>query len=163
MTKSSRTTRSSGGAGRKPAGSARKGHRGPSRLITSDDLYLFNEGSHFRLYDKLGAHPLEAGGVHFAVWAPNAARVSVIGDFNGWRPERDALEPTQSSGIWRGIAPDAAEGACYKFHVESNHSGYVVDKADPFAFCTEEPPKTASVVWQSHHEWADTEWMTGRR
>jgi 1,4-alpha-glucan branching enzyme len=90
--------------------------------LTDEDVYLFAEGTHGRLADKLGAHP-GPGGTSFAVWAPNAARVSVVGDFNGWDPETHALEPVRSSGIWSGRVEEAASGDVYKFHVRSRHRG----------------------------------------
>ena len=117
--------------------------------LTADDLYLFAEGTHGRLASKLGAH-VRPDGTSFAVWAPNAERVSVIGDFNGWDPGSAPLEPVASSGIWSGRIEGAHEGQTYKFHIRSRHAGYRVDKADPFAFRAETPPKTGSIVWDSH-------------
>src|SRR5712692_10377366 len=117
----------------------------PTTLLTAHDLYLFNEGTHYRLYDKLGAHPLTVNGVagtHFAVWASAAERVSVLGDFNGWRPGVHPLKPRESSGIWEEFVPGVGLGACYKYHITSRYHGYRVDKADPFAFRSEVPPKT---------------------
>jgi 1,4-alpha-glucan branching enzyme len=134
-------------------------------LLTDDDLYLFNEGTHYALYDKLGAHLIEvdgAPGTHFAVWAPNARAVSVIGDWNGWQPGRHRLEPHASSGIWEGFVPSLAEGALYKFHIESQYAGFRVDKADPFGVQHEAPPRTASIVRQLDFEWHDQEWMANR-
>ena len=100
------------------------------------DLHLFNEGSHLRLWEKLGAHPGTAGGragTHFAVWAPAADRVSVIGDWNGWRPDAAPLAPRSDPGIWEGFVPGVTRGARYKYHVASRYGGYQVDKADPLA------------------------------
>ena len=134
-------------------------------LLTADDLYLFNEGNHFRLYDKLGAHVLggpQGRGVAFAVWAPDAESVSVIGPFNDWEPTVDVLVPTGTSGIWHGFVAAAEVGSAYKFHVRSRYRGYRADKADPFAFRTEVPPKTASVVWDLAYDWRDAEWMAER-
>ena len=134
-------------------------------LITDDDVYLFNEGTHSRLYLKLGAHPLPKGspeGTYFAVWAPNANRVSVIGDFNGWRTSADPLRPRAASGIWEGFVPGVAPGALYKFHIVSRLHGYSVDKADTFAFRAEQPPRTASIVTDLAYSWGDAEWMAGR-
>ncbi len=94
--------------------------------LTPQDLYLFNEGSHVRLYDKLGAHPATVGGVpgyRFAVWAPNADYVAVIGDFNGWDPGKLPLHPVGSAGVWAGFAPGVGAGTCYKYHV-ANPNGY---------------------------------------
>ncbi|HKJ93036.1 MAG TPA: 1,4-alpha-glucan branching protein GlgB [Longimicrobiales bacterium] len=140
------------------------GAAGPSRL-TDADLYLFNEGSHFRLYEKLGAHLDVVGnraGTHFGVWAPNARSVSVVGAFNGWDPRVSPLAPRAQSGIWEGFVPDVGAGALYKYHIVSNHNGYRVDKADPFGFRHEEPPRTASVVADLEYEWGDAEWMRMR-
>src|SRR5689334_7966794 len=103
-------------------------------VLSNDDLYLFNEGSHFRLYDHLGAHPeVRDGraGTHFAVWAPSAAYVHVIGDFNGWNRDVTPLYPNGTSGIWSGFVPGVGDGAIYKYHIRSHHNGYRVDKADP--------------------------------
>jgi 1,4-alpha-glucan branching enzyme len=129
--------------------------------LTADDLYLFAEGTHGRLASKLGAHLLPDG-TSFAVWAPNAERVSVIGDFNGWDPGSDPLESVASSGIWSGRVEGSHEGQTYKFHIRSRFAGYRVDKADPFAFRTETPPKTGSVVWDLTYDWGDAEWLGAR-
>ena len=104
-----------------------------SRELSADDLYLFAEGTHGRLADKLGAHPHDAG-TSFAVWAPNAEGVSVVGAFNGWNVEADPLSPVRSSGIWSGDVGSARPGHAYKFHIRSRLAEYRVDKADPFAF-----------------------------
>ncbi len=135
-------------------------------LLTDQDLYLFNEGTHLGLADRLGAHPAirdGAEGVIFAVWAPNAAEVSVIGDFNDWRPSRDQLRPRATSGIWEGFVPDVRRGARYKYHVVSRQNGYRPDKADPVGFFHEVPPDQASVVWSLEYEWSDGAWMETRR
>jgi 1,4-alpha-glucan branching enzyme len=140
--------------------------RRPRSLLTKDDLYLFNEGTHNKLYEKLGAHPRSVGGVagtNFAVWAPNAERVSVIGDFNGWDDGQHPLSPVGSSGIWEGFIPGTRQGARYKYRIWSRHHGYRVDKADPFGFMHETPPATASVVWDPAHEWGDGEWLAQRQ
>ncbi len=129
------------------------------------DLHLFNEGRHTRLYEKLGAHPArrhDQAGTLFRVWAPNAARVSLVGDFNGWQPGERVLEPVGRSGIWEGFVPGIGRGARYKYHVESRMGGYRVDKADPFGFHHEIPPRTASIVWDLLYRWDDGEWMRGR-
>ncbi len=134
-------------------------------LLTDDDVYLFNEGSHFRLYEKLGAHSVDADGqpgTHFAVWAPNAKQVSVVGDFNGWDVAAHPLRPRDSSGIWEGFCPGMSSGGLYKYHIRSRHKGYTVEKTDPFAFHCEIPPKTASVVWSLDYTWGDREWMSRR-
>src|SRR5256885_5007289 len=135
-------------------------------LFSEQDLFLFNEGTHFRLYEKLGAHPLKVGdveGTYFAVWAPNAAQVSVIGEFNGWDKASHPLQLEGESGIWHGFFPGLGKGTVYKYHVASRYNGYQADKADPFALYTETPPKTASLVWDLAYEWGDRRWMAGRR
>ncbi len=135
-------------------------------LLTEDDLYLFNEGSHFRLYEKLGAHPLTVNnqkGTYFAVWAPDARQVSVTGDFNGWDKASHPLQPRGQSGIWEGFVPGIGKGAIYKYNITSRYKGYRVDKADPLAIYDEIPPKTASIVWDMDYTWGDREWMEKRR
>ena len=135
-------------------------------LFTDSDLYLFNEGSHFRLYDKLGAHRVEhAGttGTYFAVWAPNANHVSVIGEFNGWKNDKHVLQPKGKSGIWEGYFPKVGKGTLYKYHIGSRFDGYRADKADPFSIFNEIPPKFASIVWDLEYQWNDQPWMAERR
>jgi 1,4-alpha-glucan branching enzyme len=134
-------------------------------LLGKQDFYLFNEGSHYRIYEKLGAHPMTVDGVAgtcFGVWAPNAREVSVIGDFNGWNGEAYKLSPRGDSGIWEGFLPGIVKGTLYKYRIVSQHNGYVGDKADPVAMYYEQPPRTASVVWDLDYEWSDKEWMAGR-
>ena len=135
-------------------------------LLTDNDIYLFKQGSHFRLHHKLGAHLLTvdgAEGTYFAVWAPNAERVAVMGDFNQWDNHSHPLKVREDgSGIWEGFVPGVTRGANYKYHIESRYNGYRVDKGDPFAFWWECPPKTASVVWDLEYEWRDGEWMKSR-
>ena len=129
------------------------------------DLHLFNEGTHYRLHDKLGAHLMTADGVagtYFAVWAPNARAVSAVGDFNGWSRDRHPLRERGSSGIWEGFIPGVLPGTRYKYHVASRHNDYRVEKADPFAFTSETPPKTASIVSGLDYTWADQAWMAAR-
>ncbi|WP_096894131.1 1,4-alpha-glucan branching protein GlgB [Candidatus Scalindua japonica] len=134
--------------------------------ITEHDIYLLKEGSHYRLYDKLGAHIINNGkdnGAAFAVWAPNAERVSVTGDFNGWNSESHALYARQDgSGIWEGFISGISGGDIYKYHIHSKYNNFRAEKGDPFAFYWEQPPKTASVVWNLHYEWNDSEWITNR-
>jgi 1,4-alpha-glucan branching enzyme len=135
-------------------------------LISDDDLYLFNEGSHYRLHEKLGAHLTSLGGVegtYFAVWAPNARQVSVIGNFNGWNRSSHQLHPKGQSGIWEGFIPGIGNGTLYKYYIVSHHRNYRVEKADPFACFSEIPPKTASIVWDLGYKWEDREWMAKRR
>ncbi|MDP2046395.1 MAG: alpha-amylase family glycosyl hydrolase, partial [Deltaproteobacteria bacterium] len=134
-------------------------------LLTDDDLYLFNEGNHYRLYHKLGAHGLKdqgATGTYFAVWAPDAEQVWVTGDFNGWDKASHPLAHRAQSGIWEGFIPGLGPGALYKYHVASKYGAYRVDKADPFAFAFEGPPRTASIVWGLDYAWEDGDWMAQR-
>ncbi len=126
------------------------------------DLHLFNEGRHYRLADKLGAHVLAEGGVAFAVWAPGARSVSVIGTFNGWEKGRHPMRAKGQSGIWELVIPEAKDGDTYKYHIESHSNGYRVDKADPFAFQQETPPRTGSVVRSLEYQWGDAAWMGTR-
>ena len=140
--------------------------KGSTNLLRSDDLYLFNEGSHVRLYEKLGAHFVkveQTEGVNFGVWAPDAERVCVIGDFNGWRCDVNDLHPVKQSGIWEGFVAGAKQGQCYKFHITSRYHRYNVEKADPYAFFSEVPPRTASVIWDLHYAWSDQAWMENRQ
>ena len=133
--------------------------------LTNDDLHLFNEGSHFHLYDKLGSHPMERDGeqgVYFAVWAPNAECVYLMGDFNHWSKSECLLSPKGESGIWEVFVPGIKTGVCYKYHIRSKWNHFEVDKADPFANRYEIPPKTGSVVHTSKYEWNDSEWMENR-
>jgi 1,4-alpha-glucan branching enzyme len=134
--------------------------------LTDHDVYLFRQGRHSRLYEKLGAHMMSVKnvtGVHFAVWAPNARAVSVIGDFNGWRPGSHPLHSRQDGcGIWEGFIPGVVAGAHYKYHLTSQNGHYRVEKADPFALRTEVPPRTASIVWGLEYDWGDARWMQQR-
>jgi 1,4-alpha-glucan branching enzyme len=136
---------------------------GIASLLTDHDIYLFKQGNHFRLYDKLGAHLVERDGVQgvaFAVWAPNAAMVSVTGDFNQWNPNAHPLAARpDDSGIWEGFIPQLAKGTVYKYHIVSRHNNYRVDKSDPLAFFCELPPGTASVVWDLAYDWSDEAWL----
>jgi 1,4-alpha-glucan branching enzyme len=133
-------------------------------LLTDQDLHLFNEGTHLDLSHKLGAHliPGKTTGAYFAVWAPDAERVSVVGDFNHWDPTAAPLQPRGSSGIWEGVATNAGHGAIYKYDIHSRYAGYHVDKADPFAFHTELPPRTGSVIWNLDYVWNDDRWLANR-
>jgi len=138
----------------------------PYSLLSDYDVFLLREGRHVRLYEKLGSHVVEVDGVkgtHFALWAPNAADVFVVGDFNGWDRGKQRLFPRlDHTGIWEGFIPGVRAGALYKYHIVSSQHGYRVDKADPFARRAEVPPRTASVVWDGTYEWQDAGWM-GRR
>jgi len=132
--------------------------------LTEHDAYLFREGTHARLYERLGCH-LDAKnkGARFGVWAPNARAVSVIGDWNGWRAGADKLAPRgDGSGLWEGSVRGAERGQAYKFRIESNAGGHVAEKADPFAAACELPPATGSRAWTLEYEWGDAEWMKTR-
>jgi 1,4-alpha-glucan branching enzyme len=134
-------------------------------LLSKDDLYLFNEGKHYKLYQKLGAHPINYQGIkgtYFAVWAPNARKVSVIGNFNGWDKQLHELKAREDSGIWEGFIPGVGKGDIYKFHIISNYQGYQADKADPLALYSELSPRTASIVWDNTYDWNDQKWMRAR-
>ena len=148
-----------------PAGSSRDRRSLSFRRILSDfDLYLFGEGNHTRIYDKLGAHPLDVGGtmgVHFSVWAPNALRVSVVGDFNIWDGRVHPMRSLGASGVWEIFIPAAKLGDRYKFELRTR-TGDVVLKIDPFGFEFEAPPLSASIVSRPEHEWRDAEWMDNR-
>jgi 1,4-alpha-glucan branching enzyme len=135
------------------------------QLLTDQDLYLFNEGNNYRMYEKMGAHLVrhngETGAV-FSVWAPNARSVSVVGSFNEWASKTHPLSSRGSSGIWEGFVPGVTRGALYKFHIESQRHGYHIDKADPLGLLHEKPPRTASVVWDLEYQWSDHDWMANR-
>jgi 1,4-alpha-glucan branching enzyme len=135
-------------------------------LLTDDDIHLFNEGTHYDLQTKLGAH-IQSGedgsaGTHFAVWAPNAQSVAVVGQFNHWDKQAHPLKPRGSSGIWEGLIPGIGRGTLYKYHIVSRSGDYRVDKADPFGVFHEVAPKTASIVWDLDYEWGDGAWMADR-
>jgi 1,4-alpha-glucan branching enzyme len=134
-------------------------------LLSDRDFYLFNEGSHLRLYEHLGCHLGTREGSHgawFGVWAPDAESIAVIGDFNGWNSNTHLMQSRGGSGIWEAFIPDIKAGDSYKFHIVSRLHGYEVDKADPFAVHAETPPKTASKVWDLAYTWNDGEWMSTR-
>jgi 1,4-alpha-glucan branching enzyme len=138
--------------------------RHDSSLLTPEDLHLFNEGTHYRAYRVLGSHVVVHGGeegTHFAVWAPNARSVAVMGDWNGWSHERDPLLRTGESGIWEGFCPGVRQGAAYKYAVRTP-DGQLMEKADPYAIHCETPPQTASKVWDLVYSWQDQEWMGSR-
>lgn len=134
-------------------------------LLTDHDIYLFKQGSHFRLYEKLGSHVLAVDGVKgvcFAVWAPNASAVSVIGEFNRWDANANALHlRADGSGIWEGFIAGVSSGTSYKYRIVSG-DGKIADKGDPYAPCWEVPPLTASRVWELDYAWEDTGWMAQR-
>ena len=135
--------------------------------MTEHDIYLFREGTHARLYEKFGCHLGERDGVagaHFSVWAPNAQRVSAIGDWNGWNQDAHPLAVrADGSGIWEGFVAGVAHGHAYKYFIDSRFGGYQVDKADPFAFFSEAPPKTGSRAWKLDYDWGDADWMASRK
>jgi 1,4-alpha-glucan branching enzyme len=137
----------------------------PYALLTDFDVALFQSGKHFRLYEKMGSHIVEyegEQGVCFSVWAPNAKRVSVVGDFNHWDPESHVLLPRwDSSGIWEGFIPGLGKGTTYKYHIKTQ-MGVDLDKGDPFARIWETPPRTASIVWAHDHVWKDEKWLKKR-
>jgi len=134
-------------------------------LLGDLDLYLFGEGNHYHAYEKLGAHVMEVTGVKgvlFAVWAPNALRVSVVGDFNGWDGRRNPMRVRGGTGVWELFLPGLDEGTVYKYEVKTQYDTVLL-KADPQAFYSEMRPKTASVVWNiDKHAWQDGAWMAQR-
>jgi 1,4-alpha-glucan branching enzyme len=138
---------------------------GDATLFSEYDLYLFREGKHFHLYKKLGSHIIThqgTKGTYFALWAPNAEYVAVVGDFNDWDRGTHRMKPRpDESGIWETFIPEVGKGALYKYYIKS-HNGYEVDKGDPYALHWETPPNTASVVWEGEHKWKDKKWLTKR-
>src|SRR5450755_705059 len=138
--------------------------------LTAHDIYLFREGTHGRLYEGMGCHAardasgIGASGASFAVWAPNAARISVVGEFNGWESAAHPMQPrADGSGVWERFVPGVERGQTYKYRVVSAHGATAVDKADPYAFFAEVAPATGSRVWALDHEWQDGAWMKTRR
>ncbi len=139
----------------------------PSSVFSDFDLYLFGQGKHYRIYEKMGAHVREVDGqvgVNFAVWAPNALTVAVIGDFNGWdRNANPMWRRHDDLGVWECFVPGVREGALYKFAIYSRFHNYTVDKTDPYGFASELRPNTASIVTDlARHRWEDEEWMEHR-
>jgi 1,4-alpha-glucan branching enzyme len=135
-------------------------------LLTEFDTYLMGEGTHLHIYERLGAHLIEMNGVkgvNFAVWAPNAQRVSVVGNFNNWDGRRHPMRFHQSIGVWELFVPGLGESEVYKYEIKTHYHGYMVSKADPVGFASELRPKNASVVWDiNKYKWNDDEWMAGR-
>jgi 1,4-alpha-glucan branching enzyme len=134
--------------------------------ISEYDLYLHAEGRNWEIYDKLGAHQIEIDGVkgvRFALWAPNAMRVSVIGDFNNWDGRVHPMQPNGQSGVWELFIPDVTSGNKYKYELKSHHAGYMAEKIDPYGFYAERRPATASIIVDiDDYTWDDAEWMTKR-
>ena len=133
-----------------------------NRTITEDDTYLFAEGTHQRLQDVLGAHPIESGGVTFRVWAPSSPYVTLVGSFNDWHEESHSMTRLPDCGVWEIHVPEAKVGDLYKFCVHTPYGGFRLHKADPFARAAQLPPDTASIVAESRHPWNDGEWMKRR-
>ncbi len=134
-------------------------------LFSNFDIHLFRSGKHYRLYEKLGSHPMKVDGVegtYFAVWAPSANAVYVVGDFNFWQQDHKLNVRWDGSGIWEGFIPGTGKGTLYKYKIHSNNNGMVTEKADPFARSCEHPPRTASVVWEGNYTWKDEDWMETR-
>src|SRR5262249_35066005 len=141
-------------------------HPPPGTRLGDVDIHLFAEGTHGRIYEKLGAHPgvvRGKAGTAFAVWAPNAESVSVIGDFEGWGRHPAPLAQHGGSGIWEGFLPGVGRGTAYKYRIVSRNARYQVDKADPYGYRCELPPATASIVWDLDYAWGDADWMASRR
>ena len=136
-------------------------------FFTEFDVDLFKSGKHYRLYEKFGSHITTLNGkkgTYFAVWAPSAKAVSVIGDFNFWIEGEHQLNVRwDASGIWEGFIPNVGKGSIYKYKIQSNHNDIKTEKADPYARRCEHPPKTASVVWDDNYKWKDSQWMSKRK
>ncbi len=139
----------------------------PHSLFTDFDIDLFKAGKHYKLYEKFGSHILTLNndeGTYFAVWAPSAQAVSVIGDFNFWKAGEHKLHVRwDESGIWEGFIPNVGKGSVYKYHIQSSNNDVVTEKADPYARRCEHPPKTASIVWDDSYTWKDAKWMKKRK
>ncbi len=136
-------------------------------VFSDFDLYLFGQGKHYRIYEKMGAHVLtvnDVSGVHFAVWAPNAVAISVIGDFNDWQHGRNPMHLRhQELGVWECFVPGLQAGTLYKYAISSRYNGYTVEKTDPYGFAAELRPLTASIITDiQQHEWLDDEWIQQR-
>ena len=142
-------------------------HKTEERFFTDYDLHLWGETTHYKAWQKMGAHAIVQDGkqgTHFAVWAPNAARVAVVGDFNGWDESANPMEKLRGAGVWVAFVPGVGDGALYKYAIHSDHGDYHVLKSDPFAFAFEKRPSTSSLVTDiGGYEWGDAEWMTRRR
>ena len=136
-------------------------------FITEHDIFLLKQGNHHKLYNKLGAHITinnEKSGTAFGLWAPDAKNVFVTGDFNDWNRSSHPLnQRDDESGVWEGFIPGVKKGDIYKYHIKSKHNNFKADKGDPFAFYWEQPPKTASIVWELCYQWNDSKWMSNRQ
>ncbi|RCT54528.1 1,4-alpha-glucan branching protein GlgB [Winogradskyella sp. KYW1333] len=136
-------------------------------LFTDFDIDLFKSGKHYRLYKKFGSHMTTVNGVegtYFAVWAPSAKMVSVVGDFNYWLEGDHKLNVRwDGSGVWEGFIPEVGKGNVYKYKIHSHHNDIKTEKADPYARRCEHPPNTASIVWDDNYKWKDTKWMKKRK
>ncbi|HNQ26840.1 MAG TPA: 1,4-alpha-glucan branching protein GlgB [Aquaticitalea sp.] len=136
-------------------------------LFTDFDINLFFAGKHFRLYEKFGSHIMNLNGVegtYFAVWAPSANKVSVIGDFNLWDDNHHQLKVRwDKSGIWEGFIPKVGKGNIYKYKIHSSIPGIITEKADPYARRCEHPPQSASIVWEDNYQWKDKSWLKKRK
>jgi 1,4-alpha-glucan branching enzyme len=151
-----------------PSPNQKAGKAGALSRFSDFDIYLFRQGSHFKLYEKFGAHLMAADdgteGVYFAVWAPNAKTMSVTGDFNGWNSATNKLScRADGSGIWEGFIPGLEAGTLYKFHVESSSNKYRANRGDPFAYYAEVPPQTSPIIWDINYQWQDAGWMRKRK
>ncbi len=139
----------------------------PFSLFTEFDINLFKAGKHYKLYEKFGSHVVTVDGetgTYFAVWAPSAKSISVVGDFNYWIEGEHMLNVRwDGSGIWEGFIPNVGVGTLYKYKIFSHHNNYSVEKADPYAKKCELPPNTASVVWEDDYSWKDSRWMKSRK
>jgi len=135
-------------------------------FLTEFDIELFRAGKHFRLYEKLGAHTCEVNGIkgtYFAVWAPSAKAVFVIGNFNHFSESHPLYVRWDGSGIWEGFIPEVGHGEIYKYRIHSHHNGVITEKADPFARYCEHPPRTASIIWNADYKWKDKKWLNARK
>lgn len=135
-------------------------------LFSDLDIHLFREGKHYRIFEKLGSHIVQVDGqwgVYFAVWAPNANNIAVIGNFNDWNAQANPLAPRwDSSGIWEGFIPNIGKGTLYKYKIQASN-GQILEKTDPYGRFFEIPPRTASIVWETDHVWQDQTWLEQRK
>ncbi|WP_276133157.1 1,4-alpha-glucan branching protein GlgB [Polluticoccus soli] len=139
--------------------------RDHASLFSDFDIELFKAGKHYRLYEKLGAHAMEhngKAGTYFAVWAPNAQYIAIVGNFNHWDRGQHKLHARwDGSGIWEAFVPGVNTGELYKYYIDS-HTGYAAEKGDPYAYFWEEPPKTSCITWNLDYKWSDNNWMEER-